>query len=302
MKIDTRLRVHGALLLVTILFSANYIISKVSMRQMAPLSFAWLRVVGSAALLLIIARPAWRQLTRRDLAHLAGLSMLGVVINQTLFLSGLALSNAHVAAILITTVPAFSLGEAILFGQERATRSKMAGIAFAAVGALLIIGGHSFRGDRRELLGSTMLVVNCIAYSLYLVMSKPVVQRLGVRVQVTICFVLGAFLMLPVALSSLLREEWSAVTRSGWLGLLFVILGPTVGAYLLLAIALRHAESSLVAFYTYLQPLMATILATLFLGERIRGIAVVAGILIFAGLYLAGRKAPIQPGVADTPS
>jgi len=64
--------------------------------------------------------------------------------------------------------------------------------------------------------------------------------------------------------------------------------GPTVAAYLLNAWALSHAESSLVAAYAYLQPVMTTILAAIFLGERIRPVAIIAGVLIFAGVYVAG--------------
>ena len=48
------------------------------------------------------------------------------------------------------------------------------------------------------------------------------------------------------------------------------------------------ADSSLVASYTYLQPVITTVLAAIFLGERIRAVAIVAGVLIFAGVYLAG--------------
>ena len=38
----------------------------------------------------------------------------------------------------------------------------------------------------------------------------------------------------------------------------------------------------------YLQPVITTVLAAIFLGERIRAVAIVAGVLIFAGVYLAG--------------
>jgi drug/metabolite transporter (DMT)-like permease len=83
-------------------------------------------------------------------------------------------------------------------------------------------------------------------------------------------------------------ESWSAVPQSAWIALLLVIAGPTVAAYLLNAWALTHAESSLVAAYTYLQPVIATILAALFLGERIRPVAILAGVLIVTGVYVSG--------------
>jgi drug/metabolite transporter (DMT)-like permease len=73
-----------------------------------------------------------------------------------------------------------------------------------------------------------------------------------------------------------------------------VIAGPTVGAYLLQAWALRHAEASMVAAYTYVQPVLATTLGAVFLGEEIRSAVLVAAALIFAGVWLAGRAAPMM--------
>jgi drug/metabolite transporter (DMT)-like permease len=73
--------------------------------------------------------------------------------------------------------------------------------------------------------------------------------------------------------------------------LLAVIAGPTVAAYILNAWALRHADSSVVAAYTYVQPVLATILGAIVFGEEIRGIVLVAAAMIFAGVALAGRAA-----------
>src|SRR5437016_11515912 len=92
-----RLRVHAALIAVAALFSANYIISKIGMRAFAPLTFAYLRVAGSALLLMLFAPRGLEPLSRQDRWRVAGFSMLGVVGNQVLFLGGLALTSAHIA-------------------------------------------------------------------------------------------------------------------------------------------------------------------------------------------------------------
>jgi drug/metabolite transporter (DMT)-like permease len=86
-----------------------------------------------------------------------------------------------------------------------------------------------------------------------------------------------------------MRENWQAVPLVAWLSLAFVIVGPTVVAYLLNAWALGRADSSLVAIYTYLQPFIAAILAAVFLAETLRPAAILAGLLIFAGVFLSSR-------------
>jgi drug/metabolite transporter (DMT)-like permease len=277
--------IHGALLVVAVLFSINYIVSKMAMATFSPLSFAWLRVAGSAILLnLAVGRQSggtWREIT--------SLAILGVVINQTLFLGGLSLTSAHVAAILITTIPVFALGVAIVHKLERATANKIGGIGLACIGALIVIGGEQVEGTARSVIGAVMIVANCLSYATYLVVARPLLQRVAPTVVIARMFLAGTVLMLPVSAWSLARQEWAAIPAGAWISLGLVILGPTVGAYLLNAWALRYAESSLVAAYTYLQPVMATILAAMFLGESLHWIIVLAAGLIFIGVAIAGR-------------
>jgi len=284
------LRVHGALTLVAILFSANYIISKLAMHAFAPLTFAYLRVVGAALILNLLVRERSRApISREDSWRLAGYAILGVALNQSLFLGGLALTSAHVAAILITTIPAFALGAAIIAGRERATAAKIGGIALAAAGALLIVAQEGLEGATKSVLGDLLILTNSLCYALYLVLSKPMMARLSARRVITRMFSVGAVLMLPLALWPMMHQNWSAIPARAWLGLLLVIVGPTVAAYLLNAWALAYADSSVVAAYSYFQPVMTIFLAAIFLGETIHLVGIAATAMIIAGVYLASR-------------
>jgi drug/metabolite transporter (DMT)-like permease len=283
-----KLRLHAALFTVALLFSANYIISKLGMRELAPLSFAWLRVAGAALLLWFVARRDF--LPSGEWRRVALFSILGVVINQTLFLSGLAYTTVQVAAILITSIPVFVVATAIVLGQERASASRIGGIALACAGALLVVGGEGFHGTAHSVLGAAMILVNCLSYALYLVVSKPHMTRLSPRAVVARMFLIGTVLMLPVSAHSLWTEKWSSISGAGWLSLVLVILGPTVAAYLLQAWALRYADSSVVAAYTYVQPVLATLMAWMFFSEHVRPIVAVAAVMIFTGVWIVGRK------------
>ena len=282
----SKLKLHSALFTVALLFSLNYLISKLGMREFAPLTFAWLRILGAAIILSLIARNE-PKLSREDARRVAGFAILGVVINQSLFLAGLALTSVQVAAILITTIPVFALAAAIFAKQETASMPHIAGIALAGAGALLVVGGEGFQGTWRSFAGALMLILNCMSYALYLVVSKPHMGRLSARRVVARMFAVGSVVLLPFAAWPLWNEQWGAISQQAWLALGLVIAGPTVGAYLLQAWALRHADSSSVAVYTYLQPVLASLLGVIFLGEHLRGIVILAGLMIFAGVFLA---------------
>src|SRR5438067_13357168 len=95
---DSALRVHGALFIVNLLFAINYIVSKLGMSSFDPFTFAYLRVLGAAIVLNLLVRGV-APLSRADWKRVVLYAFLGVAINQSFFLAGLALTSAHVAAI-----------------------------------------------------------------------------------------------------------------------------------------------------------------------------------------------------------
>lgn len=275
---------------VAALFSANYIISKLGMRAFNPLVFAYLRVVGGALVLNLLIPYSGAPFSREDRKQVILFSLLGVVLNQTMFLTGLSFTDAHVAAILITTIPVLTLGVAMIAGRERATPMKVGGIALAGAGALLVVGGEGAFGSTRTLIGAALITGNCLAYALYLVVSKPAMARLSPKLTTARMFLYATVMMLPIAAVPLARESWATIPPRAWLALLLVIAGPTVAAYWINAWTLRYADASTVATYVYVQPILTALLATIFLGEKIRAIAIVAATMIFTGVAMTSRR------------
>ena len=75
-----------------------------------------------------------------------------------------------------------------------------------------------------------------------------------------------------------------------WGLLAYIVIFPTAIAYLLQFWALSHVDSSVVALFIYLQPVIATTLAVLLLGDRPAPIVFAGGALIFTGVYLSLRE------------
>lgn len=297
---------HAALFSVSFLFALNYIFSKLGMAAFNPMTFAFLRVAGSAVILnLFLHDRAAPPLPRRDWGNVVLYSVLGVVCNQMFFLIGLSLTSAHVAAILITTVPMFALAAAIVLGRERASRAKIGGIALAAAGALVLVGGEGFAGATQSLVGDLFIILNSFCYALYLVVSKPAMSRMSPRRVIARMFAIAAVILLPICAVPMAHQEWSIIPARAWLALALVIAGPTVAAYVINAWTLAHVDSSLVATYIYVQPAITIVLAAIFLGETIRAAGIAAAVMIFGGVWISGRPSPpaateeAVPGAAD---
>jgi drug/metabolite transporter (DMT)-like permease len=259
-----------------------------------------LRMAGTATAFTILHR--WRRgptvRARKDLLVLAGLAMLGVVLNQVFFLEGVKRTTAIHTNIIITTIPAFTLAVAMLLRRERGTPAKIGGILLAGAGAAYLALSRGSAGEGASMLGDSFVLINSLFYASYLVLSKDVVKRLDPVTVVTYVFLIGCLLVAPVGIPSLLHVDPARITLQLVLVLLYIILFPTFLSYLMSIWALKRAPSSLVAMYVYVQPVVTAFLSPLILGERVTPRSGVASLLIFAGLALATRGD--GPGRSET--
>src|SRR2546423_8477627 len=124
---------HLALVAVQIIFGTWPIVGKVALRVLPSTGLVAFRVAGAAAAFLTLLGLRGRLTVprRADLARLALYSMLGVVLNQFLFVKGLALSTVANATILSTAIPVFTLLVSAAIGYERLTTRATLGTVVA---------------------------------------------------------------------------------------------------------------------------------------------------------------------------
>lgn len=253
------------------------------------------RVGGAAVVLWAGHRLSGAQYVtlREDLLQFLLLGLLGVTANQTLFLYGLRYTTAVNATILVTTIPIFTVLESVLTGRESASALKFGGIAVAAVGAIYLIGPDRISLAPDLALGNALILVGMICYSLYLVLSKRMLQRYRPITVSLYVMTFGALGVLPVGLHGAAGLELATVSPKIWWLTAYIVIFPTILAYFLNIWALKRVSPNMVAVYIYLQPLFAALATQLFLpGEQLTLRAGIAGLSIFAGLALvmAGER------------
>lgn len=279
------------------------IAAKLALHELPPFGLTLLRVAGAVVVFTALPGPQLLPLRRGDLGRLALYSLLGVVLNQLLYIQGLAWTTAINANLLITTVPVFTLGIAVLLGRERATAPGLAGLALALAGAVFLVGPGGMELGPRFALGNALIVLNSLSYATYLVLSKDLLRRYPPMTITAWVFLLGTIGVLPVGLPALASVDLADVSARTWLIVLFIVLVPTAAAYTLSLWALARAESSVVAMYIYIQPLVTALVAPAVLGETVSWHAVVAGLAIFAGLALVTvprRARPSREAIRET--
>lgn len=220
----------------------------------------------------------------KDIVLLILCSMIGIVGNQFLYVTGLSLTTAINATLLSTTIPVFTLFVSILLGHDRLSFRRLIGIMLAAVGVIYLVNPARADLSQQTTAGNLLLIGNSLFYAVYIVISKDLFERYGALNVITWIFLIGSVITIPVGIFSLQQENLGAISAGVWLILALIIIFPTVGAYYLNGWALTKVPPSTVAVYIYLQPLIAFGFAPVLLGERLSWRTGIAALLIFAGV------------------
>lgn len=265
--------------------------------EIFPEALAMIRMLGGALFFRAIAcarKSDLPPISRADHLRLAGLSIIGIALNQTLFLLGLRWTTPFSVSLLGATIPVFAAALAVLFGKERLSWRTAVGIALAMSGVVSLIGIGSL--DR----GAILVALNSLSYAAYVVLSRDVVLRVGALRAVVWIFTYAAILFAPLGMRPMLATL-PALTPRGWGFVLYILAMPTIVAYLLNAWALARSSATLVTIYIYLQPLIAALLAWVQLGTGITQRAWIAAALILVGLGVVVSRArePVKAPSAE---
>ena len=290
-------QIHLALAGAQVGFALFPIFGKLALASIPPFLFAAFRVVAAAILLDGIRRAqAPEKIRAADRPRLVLYALLGVSFNQVLFIFGLFLTTAINTTILTTTIPVFTLGR----GRPARTREDgPAGRTRHSPGGRRRARAAERAAFRLEQRFLSRRPAPDPELHVLLALPGPVAARssptTGPSPSRRPSSATERSSSSLVAIPDLLRFQPSRVPPLAWACLAAVILLCTVIPYLLNAWALARTHASRVAFYVFLQPLIATALAIPILGEALSFKTVVAGLLIFAGLavtVLSGRPQP----------
>ena len=272
---------------VQISFSGLHIVGKLVLETLPPLAVASFRVLIATPLLMGLAWYVDRRLPPWNLLpHLALLGLLGVFLNQVLFVVGLKYTTATNAAILMSSVPVFAVGIGWLTRIERIGAGRLAGVVLAATGAVILLDPRRFSLVDATFLGTFLILMNSLCFATYLVLQRPLLSRLPWRTVIAWTFLFGGIGVIAVGGNTVASLDVSAVAPGIWWGVLFIGLVPTFFGYLLNTWAVRRSSVTLVAVYTTLQPLLTALLAIVFLREQLRAPQVAGFVLIASGLWL----------------
>ena len=231
------------------------------------------------------------KVVNKDLGRLALCGLFGVACNQLMFFKGLDLTFPINAALIMVTTPILVLILSSIFLKEKVSVIKIFGIALGIAGVLLVIlqKVEQVSFSPNSALGDLFIFINATSYALYLVLVKPLMTKYHPITIMKWIFFFGALVVIPVGFTEFNQIDWPTFTTQAWLGLLYVVIGTTILAYLFNATALKTVNPSVVSIYIYLQPVTAGFIAFLFGFGVLTWQHILAALMIFTGVYLVGK-------------
>ena len=271
-----------------VIWGINFSVTKYATQIFNPVAFTGLRVGAAALFLVSLAFANGRiALARRDIVALLLLGALGNGLYQLFFVHGLARTRAGNAALIVGAAPAFIALMARFRGMERVKRLTLVGIALSVIGVVLVIAGsaQSARGQT-TLLGSVLVFCGVLCWSVYTIGLQPRTKRIDVFQISAITMTGGAIPLLIASTPALLNTNWSAIGVGGWLALVYSSVVSMGIAYFFWYRGLRVLGPTRTAVYANLQPIIALIVAWVFLSETPTIFQGVGAATIVAGVFL----------------
>lgn len=245
-----------------------------------PLAIALWRTTIVATLLLPAARP----IGRRD-AALVALAGACLAAHFVTWFASLALISVMRSTVLVCLGPLWTgLMEWALY-RERPRRAFWVGLVVAVPGVALLAGTD---GAPSSLVGDALATVGGMLSAAYLVVGRSVRARVGIGTYAPLVCVAAAASLLPVVVAT--GTPVVGFPAATWAAIVGLALGPQMFGHNGYNYALKYLSAATVSTVVLLEPVGATLLAAVFLGEVPGPLAILGGALAIGGVIISIRR------------
>lgn len=295
-------------LLAVLIWGMSFPLAKIVLRDVGPLTYLVLRhAVGGGLLLAVAASIGAGRVRRADVGAFLLLAAILIGFHQGVQAFGLARTTAINSGWLIAASPLFIALFARLALGERLRRRQWVGMAGGLLGSFAVVtqgrlGGGAFLSSGG--LGDLMVLESAAAWAAFSVAGKGLLARYPPIAIPAHAMGLGMLLAGPIWLAAGGAADLARLRPAGWAAMLFLGACGTALAYVLWYRAMRTRAAGVVGAYMFLQPLVATGLSRVLLGESLTLPTIAGGLVILGGVYLvvwaprpaAGRRKRDEAG------
>jgi drug/metabolite transporter (DMT)-like permease len=245
-------------------------------------------LLGATALV----RPELVRVNPRSLRFVALLGAIIFTLFPLSFNAGLQFISASRGALMLATMPVWSILLARSIVGERLSTRQVLGVGLSVIGIAIVVGEHGLvlEGGGRALLGDALLLLTAFWGALYGALAKRALSHQHAITVVSYAMLIGTIVLLPIAVAEGLVDELRQLDPS--LTALVLFLGIPGGAlgFGLWTAALTRLSPTQLAVYINLNPIVAAMLGVVLLSERATPLFLVSFAVVIAGVMLVNWR------------
>jgi drug/metabolite transporter (DMT)-like permease len=271
------------------IWGGMYVVSDVILHTIPPFALLAIRLVMAAGILGVVAwrTPGVVLPAGRGWLHPLGVGMVGFGISVGAQFVGTDKSNAVNGSLVTSASPAFILVFAALILREKLTFQRLAAVALATIGVLVIIDLSQADFSSDTFVGNLVLAVAALTWGLFSVLVRQVSVKYSTLVVTLVGFLGGLILVIPAAVVEAQSRTIGEITPGIVLGVLYLGVVSTALAMWLWNRAFALVDASVAGLFFFAQPLVGALLSVIFLNQRMTPNLWRGGALIGAGVLLS---------------
>lgn len=286
-------RAELGLLLMAAIWAVNFSVVKLALDPVSPLAFNALRFILAAIALYAILRrrgPIPRP-RREDVLRIVVLGIVGNVLYQLLFIFGLDLTRAGNASLLLAATPVWTAILSAGFGHEKLSGGVWLGVLATLVGmALVVLGGGGGVGmSAATFRGDVLMMAASVGWAIYTVAARGPIARYGTMAVTGWTLWVGTALLVLLGIPDLVAQDWSLVSPGVVAAVVYSGVLSIAVAYLFWYRGVRVLGSTRTATFSNVVPVLALVVAWIWLGEVPTLLQVAGAAVIIGGVRLTRR-------------
>ena len=295
MKENTRISGHIACLAAYAIFGFNIIVCKdlTGGHLISPLGIFTIRSIGAGLLFWALSFFLPKEkVDRKDHIKIFAASFLGFFMTQITFLVAIPEVTPMHCSILSAMSPIYTMFIAAIVLKEPLTWKKGGGVLLSLCGIIFLILNNAGTGGVSEssLRGLLLMFLNSLSFSLYLGIFRPLIDKYSVVTFMKWIFLFSTLMSLPFTFREVLGFGWTRIPSAQLWELGYLVVFATFVSYFLIPFGQKRIRPTLVSMYSYVQPIIATIISICIGMDQLTWQKVMAAFMVFAGVFVVSRS------------
>lgn len=296
MKEKSVLSGHIACFLAYAIFGVNIIVCKdlTGGHLISPIAIFTLRSLGAGLLFWILSLFfPYEKVEKRDYLKIFAAAFLGYFVTQLTFLMAIPDVTPMHCSIISSMSPIYTMFIAAIVLKEPLSWQKAGGVALSLCGILFLIFSNAAGASgvsESKLSGIFLMFMNSLSFSLYLGIFKPVIAKYSVVTFMKWIFLFSALMSLPLSFREVFSFEWTRIPTVQMWELGYLIVFATFMSYFLIPFGQKRIRPTLVSMYSYIQPIIATVISIILAMDILTWQKVLAALMVFSGVFVVSRS------------